>query len=109
VAGLVDRYCALAHRMAERLDAEGVVILNEVLFTQVLVRFLVAGGDAAAADRRTHAVAAAVQRDGTCWLGTTNWHGVVAIRIAISNWSTTEEDIDRSAAAILRCAASIDA
>jgi glutamate/tyrosine decarboxylase-like PLP-dependent enzyme len=108
VAEQVERYCALADRMADRLAAaDGVEILNDVVFTQVLARFAGPGEDAAAADRRTRAVAAAVQEDGTCWLGTT-WHGVVAIRISISNWSTTEEDIDRSAEAILRCAASVE-
>jgi glutamate/tyrosine decarboxylase-like PLP-dependent enzyme len=109
VAALVDRYCALARRMADRLaGADGVEILNEVDFTQVLVRFAAPGEDAVSADRRTRAVAAAVQADGTCWLGTTTWRDVVAIRISISNASTTEADIDRSADAILRCAATID-
>jgi glutamate/tyrosine decarboxylase-like PLP-dependent enzyme len=109
VADQVDRYCALARRMADRLGrADGVEILNEVGFTQVLVRFSAPGEDAAAADRRTQAVAEAVQRDGTCWLGTTSWRGVVAIRVSVSNASTTEEDIDRSADAILRCARAVE-
>jgi glutamate/tyrosine decarboxylase-like PLP-dependent enzyme len=107
VAALVERYSALARRMAERLAAGGAEILNEVEFTQVVARFSGAGDDREAADRRTRAVAAAVQRDGTCWLGTTTWHDVVAIRVSISNATTTEEDIDRSAAAILRCAADV--
>lgn len=109
VANLVDQYCAHARRMADCLAAaDGVEILNDVVFTQVLVRFRRSGEDAAASDRRTRAVATAVQEDGTCWLGTTTWRGAVAIRISISNWSTTEEDIDRSAEAILRCAANVD-
>jgi len=109
VADLVDRYCRLASRMADRLRvADGVEILNDVGFTQVLVRFPAPGDDAAAADRRTRAVAAAVQRDGTCWLGTTTWHGVVAIRVSISNASTSDGDIDRSADAILRCARAVE-
>ena len=95
--------------MAEFLArAEGVEILNEVAFTQVLVRFSAPGDDDAAADRRTQAVAEAVQRDGTCWLGTTTWRDLVAIRVSISNASTTEEDIDRSADAILRCARAVE-
>ena len=53
------------------------------------------------ADAFTRAVIARVQRDGTCWLGGTRWHDQQAMRVSISNWSTTEEDIDRSAAAIL--------
>ncbi|HEX7808826.1 MAG TPA: aspartate aminotransferase family protein, partial [Thermoanaerobaculia bacterium] len=51
---------------------------------------------------RTRAVIAGVQREGTCWLGGTTWHGLAAMRISISNWSTTSEDIERSAAAIAK-------
>jgi glutamate/tyrosine decarboxylase-like PLP-dependent enzyme len=105
LGNLVERSCLLARRMADRLaDEPGVEILNDVVLNQVLVRFS-AGGDEAAADARTREVIAAVQRDGTCWLGGTTWHGVAAMRISVSDWRTTEEDIDRSAEAILRCAA----
>jgi glutamate/tyrosine decarboxylase-like PLP-dependent enzyme len=104
--GLVDlvrRCSALAGRMAERLSAaDGVEVLNEVVLNQVLVRF--SDDDAA-----TREVVAAVQRDGTCWLGGTTWHGKAAMRISVSNWQTTEADIDRSAEAILRCAAEVAA
>jgi hypothetical protein len=44
-----------------------------------------------------------VQEDGTCWLGGTTWHGVAAMRVNVSNWSTTNDDIDVSADAIVRC------
>ena len=85
----------LAARLAERLAAEpGVAILNDVVLNQVLVRF---GDDDAATD----AVVAAVQADGTCWLGGTRWQGRAAMRISISGWPTREEDADRSADAIL--------
>jgi glutamate/tyrosine decarboxylase-like PLP-dependent enzyme len=97
---LVERCCALARRMAAALDGQpGVRVLNDVVLNQVLVRFESSdGGDA---DAFTRAVIARVQQDGTCWLGGTTWHGMAAMRISISNWSTTEADIDRSAAAIL--------
>jgi glutamate/tyrosine decarboxylase-like PLP-dependent enzyme len=108
VGELVDRCCALAGRIAERLAAApGVSILNEVVLNQVLVRFAGPGEDDRAADERTAAVIAAVQREGTCWAGGTVWQGRGAMRISVSNWSTTEADIDRSADAIIRCAASI--
>jgi glutamate/tyrosine decarboxylase-like PLP-dependent enzyme len=98
VAELVERCCALARRMADRLAAApGVEVLNEVVLNQVLVRF---AGDDAATDRAI----AAVQADGTCWAGGTRWQGRAAMRISISNWATTEEDIDRSADAILAAA-----
>ena len=109
LADLVERCCSLARRMADRLAAApGVEILNDVVLNQVLVRFA-AGEDDAAADERTRAVVSAVQRDGTCWLGGTTWHGLAAMRVSVSNWRTTEADIDRSADAILRCAESLEA
>jgi glutamate/tyrosine decarboxylase-like PLP-dependent enzyme len=102
VAELVDRCCAHARRFAQALGGEpGVEVLNEVVLNQVLVRFLDPGGDH---DARTRAVVKAVQEDGTCWLGGTTWHGKAAMRISVSNWSTTTEDVDRSVAAILRAA-----
>jgi glutamate/tyrosine decarboxylase-like PLP-dependent enzyme len=94
IADLVERDCALAARIAERLAAEpGVAIVCDVVLNQVLVRF---GDD----DAATEAVIERVQRDGTCWLGGTVWHGVAAMRISVSGWQTTEDDADRSAAAI---------
>jgi glutamate/tyrosine decarboxylase-like PLP-dependent enzyme len=98
VADTIDRCCALARRMAGRLtQGGGVRILNDVVLNQVLVRF----GDS---DAFTAEVIRKVQEDGTCWLSATTWHGMHAMRISISNWSTSEEDIDISAAAILKIA-----
>jgi glutamate/tyrosine decarboxylase-like PLP-dependent enzyme len=95
VRQLVDRCCRLATRMAERLAAEpGVSVLNEVQLNQVLVRF---DDD----DAHTREVVAAVQAEGTAWMGGTVWHGQAAMRISVSNWMTTEADIDRTAEAIL--------
>ena len=88
--------------MAERLSVHpGVTILNEVVLNQVLVGF--------ASDDLTRAVIDAVQRDGTCWLGGTTWAGRAAMRISVSGWQTTPDDIDRSADAILRCLAAVGA
>jgi glutamate/tyrosine decarboxylase-like PLP-dependent enzyme len=107
VTALVERCCGLATLMAGRLREGGaragvaVRILNEVVLNQVLVRFEPARGDAAAF---TRAVVGRVQREGTCWMAGTRWHEMDAMRISISNWSTTEEDIERSATAILACA-----
>ena len=104
IADLVDRCCAHARRFAEALVQEPAVeVLNEVVLNQVLVRFLDAGGDH---DARTRAVVKAVQDDGTCWLGGTTWRGEAAMRISVSNWSTTTDDVDRSVEAILRAATS---
>ena len=96
---LVERCCALARRMADRLrETDGVEVLNDVVLNQVLVRF----GDS---DEHTRAVIGAVQADGTAWMGGTTWQGRAAMRISVSNWSTTEADADRTVDAILRAAA----
>ena len=96
LAALVRRNCALARRIAQRLAAApGVTILNDVVLNQVLVQFK--------DDATTKDVIARVQADGTCWAGGALWQGQQAMRIAVSNWSTTEDDIDRSADAMLAC------
>jgi glutamate/tyrosine decarboxylase-like PLP-dependent enzyme len=98
VAEMVERCCACARRFAEVLGAQdGVEVLNDVVLNQVLVRF---GDDDAATD----AVVAAVQAEGTCWMGPTAWRGRRAMRISVSNWATTFGDVDRSCAAILEAA-----
>ncbi len=95
VADLVERCCAHARQFAAVLALEpGIEILNDVVLNQVLVRFR-------DADAATREVITLVQRDGTCWLGGTTWHGKAAMRISVSNWSTTETDVRRSTEAIV--------
>ena len=96
VRELVERCCHLARRMADAMrDLDGAEVLNNVVLNQVLVRF---GDD----DERTKEVIAGIQADGTAWMGGTTWQGRAAMRISVSNWSTTEADIDRTAEAIGR-------
>ncbi len=110
IVDLIERDCAHARRMAATLaTAPRVSILNEVVLNQVLVRFEGLDGDDDAGDARTREVIEAVQRDGTCWLSGTTWRGRAAMRFSVSGWQTTEDDIDRSAAAILSCLAEVDA
>ncbi len=87
LAEMIERNCRLAQRFAEGLRSAGFTILNDVVLNQVLVEM-------------PKDVIAAVQREGTCWAGSTVWQGHTAMRISVSNWSTTEEDVDRSIAAI---------
>jgi len=97
VEELVDRCCEHALRFAELLGAEaGVEILNDVVLNQVLVRF---GDD----DELTREVIRRVQQDGTCWLGGSTWQGRAVMRISVSSWATTTDDVELSARAILRC------
>ena len=94
VAQLVERCCSLARRFAEQLAAiEGVTVVNDVVLNQVLVSF----GD----DHRTDQVIEQVQRSGECWMGATTWHGRRLMRISVSSWRTTTDDVDRSVAEIL--------
>lgn len=101
LADLIERTCALAKRMSDRLAANaGVQILNDVVLNQVLVSFT-PPSPKADPDDWTMEVIRRVQETGTCWVGGTTWHNLRAMRISVSNWSTTETDIDVSAEAIL--------
>lgn len=96
VAELVERCCRHARRFAEGLSSAGFEILNEVVLNQVLVSF----GD----DQETDRVLAGVQAEGTCWAGGTSWQGRRAMRISVSSWATTGEDVEQSLEAIIRVA-----
>jgi glutamate/tyrosine decarboxylase-like PLP-dependent enzyme len=96
LADLIERTCRYAGQFAEGLRAAGHCVLNDVVLNQVLVSF--------GSPERTREVIARVQRDGTCWCGGTVWQGHTAMRISVSSWATTEEDVRRSLAAILRVA-----
>jgi glutamate/tyrosine decarboxylase-like PLP-dependent enzyme len=96
LAGLVERTCGHARRLAAGLAARGHEILNEVVINQVLVAF----GPPAV----TRAVIERVQQDGTCWCGGTEWQGRTAMRISVSSWATTDADVDASLEAICRAA-----
>jgi hypothetical protein len=96
---MIERCCVLASRFGARLRDGGHDVLNDVVLNQVLVGF----GDGEA----TRRVIKAVQDEGTCWCGGTEWHGRAAMRISVSSWATTEADIDRSADAIIRVAQTI--
>jgi glutamate/tyrosine decarboxylase-like PLP-dependent enzyme len=94
VADLVERCCRYARRFARELAADGCAILNDVVLNQVLVSF----GDADA----TRRIIAELQADGTCWCGPTVWQGHTAMRISVSSWATTDEDVSRSLDAMRR-------
>ena len=93
LAALVARNCRQARRIAAALEAAGVEVLNEVVLNQVVVAF---GNDA-----QTRRVIAAIQKGGICWCGGTHWQGRAAMRISVSSWASTDQDIERSLAAII--------
>jgi glutamate/tyrosine decarboxylase-like PLP-dependent enzyme len=96
LADLIERTCGHAQRFAQGLRERGHEILNDVIINQVLVSF----GPAAL----TRAVIERIQADGTCWCGGTEWQGRAAMRISVSSWATTDEDVEVSLAAIARAA-----
>jgi glutamate/tyrosine decarboxylase-like PLP-dependent enzyme len=92
VAELVEGSCARARQFADGIARlEGCEVLNDVVLNQVLFRF--------ADDETTNGMIAAVQASGEAWLAGTTWDGRAAIRLSVSNWRTTEADIDRTVAA----------
>jgi glutamate/tyrosine decarboxylase-like PLP-dependent enzyme len=93
---MIERSCRQARRFAEALSAAGFEILNDVVLNQVLVSF----GDAETTTR----VIADIQAEGTCWAGSTVWQGKTAMRISVSCWATTDEDVEQSIEAIVRVA-----
>ncbi len=99
LAELIERDCTYAVHMARGLQTAGYEVLNEVALNQVMVAF----GDA----RATEKVIAAMQAEGTGWAGPTVWQGRTAMRISVSSWATTEEDVERSLSALLRVAAEV--
>ncbi|MEO6719034.1 MAG: aminotransferase class V-fold PLP-dependent enzyme [Ferruginibacter sp.] len=96
VIDLVDRCCVYAQLFATNLAKAGFKILNVVTLNQVLVSF----GDAIITNR----IIKKIQDDGTCWCGGTVWKGITAMRISVSSWMTTQEDIELCSAAIIRIA-----
>jgi glutamate/tyrosine decarboxylase-like PLP-dependent enzyme len=96
LAELVERCCAHAARFAEELRAAGFEVLNDVVINQVLMRL--------ATEEATERLIANVQQSGVCWCGGTMWRGRVAMRISVSSWATTDEDVKRSIAAMIDAA-----
>ena len=93
VEDLVDRCCRHARRFAEGFSEAGFEVLNDVVLNQVLIAF----GD----DATTRRVIDAIQAEGTCWCGVTVWQGRTAMRISVSSWATTSEDVERSLRAMI--------
>jgi len=98
VTELIDRCCRHARTFGQELARlPGCQILNEIVLNQVLLRF--------ADDETTAAVLAAVQESGEAWMSGTVWDGRAAIRISVSNWRTSDEDVARTIAAFERALA----
>jgi glutamate/tyrosine decarboxylase-like PLP-dependent enzyme len=102
VAEMVERFSAHARHFAAGLaEIDGVRVVNDVVFTQVCVSF--------GTDEVTREVAARLLQDGTAWMTPSTWHGQAVLRISVSNWRTTDEDVDRTLAAVRRVLAEVRA
>jgi glutamate/tyrosine decarboxylase-like PLP-dependent enzyme len=99
IRAMVERCCMLARQFAsEAVRLPGARVLNEVVLNQVLVRF---DPPRSSDDDAFHAaIAAHVQAEGRCWLGTTIWRGEPALRMSVSNWSTTKDDVSLAVEAL---------
>ncbi len=93
MAQLVERTSGHARRFAAGLKAAGFEVLNDVVINQVMVSF--------GSPEKTLRTIARLQAEGTCWCGSTVWHGQTAMRISVSSWATTEDDVERSLAAMI--------
>jgi glutamate/tyrosine decarboxylase-like PLP-dependent enzyme len=101
IAEMIERHCMLAQRLARRLAAEpGVAVLNEIELNQVVVRF---GADEpqARGDALTDATIAQLQQAGVCFAHGALWRGRRVMRVSVTAWPTTEDDIDRSAVSMI--------
>ena len=101
LADLIERTCRYARQFADGLSAAGYEVLNEVVINQVLVSF--------GSPEKTREVIRRIQEDGTCWCGGTVWKERTAMRISVSSWATTEEDVEKSLSAIVRIAGEVGA
>jgi glutamate/tyrosine decarboxylase-like PLP-dependent enzyme len=91
IVEMIERCCARARQFAAGIEQLGAEVLNDVELNQVLFRF--------ATDEETAAALRAVQESGEAWMSGTTWAGRAAIRISVSNWLTSKNDIERTLAA----------
>jgi len=96
VADLIDRTCSYADKFALRLEENGYTILNDVVINQVLVSF--------GSSELNEKIISEIQNDGTCWVGGSKWNGSTVMRISVSSWATTDDDVEKSINVILKIA-----
>jgi glutamate/tyrosine decarboxylase-like PLP-dependent enzyme len=112
IAALVDGLCANAQRFAAGIATiDGARVENDVVYTQVCATFSVSGNiapdepaDDESRDKQTQQVTQRLLADGTAWMSGSRWRGRNVLRISVSNWSTTPDDVDRSLAALRKAA-----
>jgi glutamate/tyrosine decarboxylase-like PLP-dependent enzyme len=96
IAELVERCCDHAARFAREIPSTGAAVLNDVVLNQVLFRY--------DSDERTSEILRRVQESGEAWMSGSVWEGRQAVRLSVSNWQTSDDDIDRTLGAFAAAA-----
>jgi glutamate/tyrosine decarboxylase-like PLP-dependent enzyme len=105
VSELVERCCQHAHSLVMEIGGlPGAQVVSEPVINQGLVRFLdpAPGASETDHDRRTEEVIAAILASGEAFFGGTTWRGRRAMRVSVSNWLTSREDVRRVVTAVAR-------
>lgn len=71
---------------ADQLSDLGLEILNDVVFNQVIIRY--------ENDEKTLKLMKKLQESRVLWLGGAKWHGQDVMRISVSSYRATYDDID---------------
>jgi len=98
VAALVDQCCQHARSIVAGIgQLDGAEVLSEPIINQGLLRFLDPAPSATLADhdRRTEQVIAAVNASGEAFFTPSTWQGKRAMRVSVSNWMTSDDDVRR--------------
>lgn len=101
VKELVDGLCENAVYFAGKLSNNGFAVMNDVVFNQILIR--------CDTPEKTAAMLKNIQASGKCWCGGATWRGEPVIRISVSSWQTTKEDIDDCVEVFKACRTMADA
>lgn len=96
IENLIDRTCNYAAIFADRIKTAGYEILNKVVINQVLVSF--------GTSEINEKIISDIQTEGTCWMGSSKWKGKTVMRISVSSWATTKNDVEKSLESIIRIA-----
>lgn len=96
VEKMIDDMCENTQYFGAELEKAGIRLVNPPIFNQMMLQF--------GSDEETKAVLEEIQKSGTMWCGPSMWKGKSVIRISVSSYSTSREDIDRAVEVIKEAA-----
>ncbi len=92
VRQIIENCCDMAKEFETQFSELSYArVLNKVVLNQVLCRL--EPETISDLDAFNTLIAEKIQQAGVCWMGTTQWQGKTALRISVSNWLTTKEDV----------------